>query len=308
MRSVDVHNSSFEVMDESIFKTFKQTFPVQNCVINVAGVDLGFQYYDAGPHDSDKPPLLCLPPIQGNASSYFWQMSVLSAKGYRVISITWPPLSDALALVKAIDVFLDEVLELKPKLHVLGCGFGGYLALLFAQHRSQRVVSLFLINSYCEKPSQKASGLLSFLPSFVLQTSLLDTLPLAENTEPHNAKALDFMASCISLFGPMQLTSRMTLLFDSPSHLDPMKLRDRFRKHERITILETLDETCLSVRTKAELAKYFPEAHLAYVKRGGTFPFLSNPDEINLHIEVHLRRNNARPETYKPEEEEQDDQ
>ena len=81
----------------------------------------------------------------------------------------------------------------------------------------------------------------------------------------------------------------------------------KFKHDWRITIVETLDETQLSDRQKAvseivchlgsfahiwqQLAKFYPEASLAYMKLGGTYPFLAVPDELNLHLLVHLRRN-----------------
>ena len=43
--------------------------------------------YDAGPKHV-KSPLICLPPVCGTADVFFQQMMQLSAKGYRVISVS----------------------------------------------------------------------------------------------------------------------------------------------------------------------------------------------------------------------------
>ena len=59
---------------------------------------------------------------------------------------------------------------------------------------------------------------------------------------------------------------------------------------ERITIVETLDERALTESVKASVGKFYPGARLAHLKQGGSFPFLSNPDEFNMHLLVHLRR------------------
>ena len=43
--------------------------------------------YDAGPRHI-KSPLVCLPPVCGSADVFFKQLMHLSAKGYRVISVS----------------------------------------------------------------------------------------------------------------------------------------------------------------------------------------------------------------------------
>ncbi|KAB1217084.1 Maspardin [Morella rubra] len=46
----------------------------------------------------------------------------------------------------------------------------------------------------------------------------------------------------------------------------------------------------VSQHLKDELSERYPEARRAYLKSGGDFPFLSRPDEVNLHLQLHLRR------------------
>lgn len=43
--------------------------------------------YDAGPRNV-KSPLVCLPPVCGSADVFFKQLMHLSAKGYRIISVS----------------------------------------------------------------------------------------------------------------------------------------------------------------------------------------------------------------------------
>ena len=42
--------------------------------------------YDAGPRNV-KSPLICLPPVCGTADVFFKQLTTLSQRGYRVISV-----------------------------------------------------------------------------------------------------------------------------------------------------------------------------------------------------------------------------
>ncbi|KAH9313580.1 hypothetical protein KI387_022207, partial [Taxus chinensis] len=41
---------------------------------------------------------------------------------------------------------------------------------------------------------------------------------------------------------------------------------------------------------KNQLMKRYPIAREAFLKTGGYFPFLSRPDEVNLHLQLHLQR------------------
>ena len=45
--------------------------------------------YDGGPK-TVRTPLICLPPVSGTADTFFQQVLGLSAKGYRVISLSYP--------------------------------------------------------------------------------------------------------------------------------------------------------------------------------------------------------------------------
>lgn len=49
---------------------------------------------------------------------------------------------------------------------------------------------------------------------------------------------------------------------------------------------QTNDYCAIPQVLKDELAERYPEARRAYLKTGGDFPFLSRPDEVNLHLQV----------------------
>lgn len=64
-------------------------------VVIVCVIELEFMFkqvwtiYDAGPK-TIRSPLICLPPVSGTADTFFQQVLGLSAKGYRVISLSYP--------------------------------------------------------------------------------------------------------------------------------------------------------------------------------------------------------------------------
>lgn len=51
--------------------------------------------------------------------------------------------------------------------------------------------------------------------------------------------------------------------------------------------LKTNDYSAIPQQLKDQLGERYPGARRAYLKTGGDFPFLSRPDEVNLHLQVH---------------------
>ena len=46
-----------------------------------------------------------------------------------------------------------------------------------------------------------------------------------------------------------------------------------------------------------KLFKTFPNAKPAYLKEGGDFPFLTCPQEVSMHLQVHLRAQGLFPDS-----------
>ncbi|KAJ0048694.1 hypothetical protein Pint_16014 [Pistacia integerrima] len=80
------------------------------------------------------------------------------------------------------------------------------------------------------------------------------------------------------------LASRLTLTVDAAS-VGTLLLSDSY-----ITIMDTNDYCATPQPLKDHLSERYPGARRAYLKTGGDFPFLSRPDEVNLHLQLHLRR------------------
>lgn len=55
-------------------------------------------------------------------------------------------------------------------------------------------------------------------------------------------------------------------------------------------LLKTNDYCAIPQQLKDQLSERYPEARRAQLKTGGDFPFLSRSDEVNLHLQLHLRR------------------
>ncbi|KAJ9555303.1 hypothetical protein OSB04_009917 [Centaurea solstitialis] len=265
-----------------------------------------WRYYDFGP--KVVPPLICLPGTAGTADVYYKQIMALSMKGYRVISVDIPCVWNNQEWVQAFEKFLDvidvhhAVIFVCNSLEVLPFGIadeclsnryistahpGGFLALLFAQHRPRRVKSLVLSNAFLETQYFAAAmpwaPVVGWTPSFLLKRYVLTGIPNGPH-EPFIADSVDFVVAQVETLSREDLASRLTLSSDAAS-VGPLMLSDSL-----ITIMDTNDKCAIPQQLKDNVSERYPGARRAYIKSGGDFPFLSRPDEVNLHLKLHLRR------------------
>ncbi|CAK9173153.1 unnamed protein product [Ilex paraguariensis] len=242
-----------------------------------------WRYYDCGP--KVVPPLICLPGIAGTAEVYYKQIMSLSMKGYRVISIDIPRVWNHHEWVQAFEKFLDAIDV--HHIHLYGTSLGGFLAQLFAQHRPRRVRSLILSNTFLETRSFSAAmpwaPIVGWTPSFLLKRHVLTGIPNGPH-EPFVADSVDFVVSQVETLSRDDLASRLTLTVDAAS-VGPLLLSDSF-----ITLMDTNDYCSIPQQLKDQVIERYPGARRAYLKSGSDFPFLSRPDEVNLHLQLHLRR------------------
>lgn len=242
-----------------------------------------WRYYDFGP--KVVPPLICLPGIAGTADVYYKQIMALSLKGYRVISVDIPRVWNHHEWIQAFEKFLD-VIDVHH-IHLYGTSLGGFLAQLFAQHHPRRVRSLILSNTFLETRSFAAAmpwaPVVSWTPSFLLKRYVLTGIRDGPH-EPFIADSVDFVVSQVETLSRDELASRLTLNVDA-APVGSLLLSDSF-----ITIMDTNDYCAIPQQLKDQLSERYPEARRAQLKTGGDFPFLSRSDEVNLHLQLHLRR------------------
>ncbi|URD77801.1 alpha/beta hydrolase fold [Musa troglodytarum] len=208
-----------------------------------------WRYYDFGP--KAVPPLICIPGIAGTA-----------------------------------DVYYKQIKSLSMKVHLYGTSLGGFLALVFAQHRPRRVKSLVLSNAFLETHKFAAampwSPVVNWTPSFLLKRYILSGIRDGPH-EPFIADSVDFVVGQVETLSRDDLSSRLKLNANVAS-VGPLLLSDSF-----ITIMDTNDYCAVPQQLKDQVSERFPGARRAILKTGGDFPFLSRPDEVNLYLQLHLR-------------------
>ncbi|KAK8323723.1 hypothetical protein V6Z11_A12G256000 [Gossypium hirsutum] len=231
-----------------------------------------WRYYDFGPKVVS--PLICLPGIAGTADIYYKQIMSLSMKVWN--HQEW---------IQSFEKFLDVINV--HHIHLYGTSLGGFLAQLFAQHRPRRVKSLILSNAFLETCSFAAAmpwaPIVGWSPSFLLKQYVLTGIRDGPQ-QPFIADSVDFVVSQVETLSRDDLASRLTLTVDTAT-VEPPLLSDSF-----ITIMDTNDHSAIPQQLKDQLSERYPGARRAYLKTGGDFPFLSRPDEVNLHLQLHLRQ------------------
>lgn len=266
------------------YLSFRSSVPLRRYIIDKNN-SRGWRVYDCGPK-TVKCPLICLPPVSGTADVFFKQALALSAKGVRVIAAEAPVYWNVHEWCEGFKKLLDY-LEVDC-VHIFGASLGGYLAQKFAEHTSAcpRVASLILCNTFTDTSvfnNHESSTIYWIMPALVLKRMVMGNFTV-EKVDPEIIDAIDFMVERLESLPQAELASRLTLNC-LRGYVEAHKLADL-----DVTIIDVFDECALSNSVRDELYKCYPNAKLAHLKSGGNFPYLSRCAEVNLHLQIHLRK------------------
>ncbi|KAG7170665.1 Maspardin-like [Homarus americanus] len=120
------------------------------------------------------------------------------------------------------------------------------------------------------------------LPATLLKKIIIGRFP-RKLMDSNIANSIDFMVERLETLHQSELASRLTLNC-SPDYVQPHKVQ------VEVTVLDVFDESALSHTVKEEMYKCYPAAKLAHLKTGGNFPFLAKAEDVNIYIQVHLRK------------------
>ncbi|XP_076331374.1 maspardin-like isoform X1 [Tachypleus tridentatus] len=266
------------------YVSFRSTIPQKKIIVDDDPKKV-WTIYDAGPKNITCP-LICLPPVSGTADCFFRQIIALTTKGYRVISLQYPVYWTIKEWVAGFSKFLNH-LGLN-KVHIFGASLGGFLAQKFAEATSScpRIHSLILCNTFADTTIFNYTDSAVFfwvMPSLILKKIVMSSY--SKGILPSEiADSVDFMVDKLDSLTKPELASRLTLNCMS-CYVEPQKLKDI-----PMTIISVFDKSALSHIVRDGLFKLYPAAKKAHMKTGGSFPYLSRSDEVNLYIQVHLRQ------------------
>ncbi|KAL5369310.1 hypothetical protein CPHLJ_4g4130 [Cryptosporidium parvum] len=263
--------------------------------------------------------------LSGTAGEYFMFMKNMLKCGYRIISVQYPIYDDINDWIRSFSLFLDQ-LEL-DSIHLYGSDLGGYLSIMFSQEFPNRVKSLILCNAFVSTlnlplPSI-ASTFLYFCPQFILVKLISEIFKNREilyspiedmgfystvtNIHKDNNlydklynQSLNFVIGQLYSLSNHDLASRLSFVLSGDETLSILNLTkfSSILDNKRITFISSPDNSFDDHNFVNSIIK-FENVKLAQLKYGGDFPHLSNPDDISLFCQVHLRNCNAKKYTYK---------
>lgn len=253
-----------------------------------------WKYFDYGPKEgAETYPIVLIPGLESSISTLFQQFVALCPKGFRLLACEPMKivLDDHCIWIKSFRELL-KALGIQ-KIHVVGFQIGGLLAQMFAARYTECVDSLVLVNPVCDTQwfhdHSMLKGVLKVMPGFMLKSYILSPLPNT-NLPPALAKAIDFVAAEVDAMKHSELATRLSLTYSLSVSVNPKKLLD----NSRVTVILSAEDdpyctTPASVRE--EVRKYYPEAQVAELRPGcGDFPHLVCHEDLNMYIQVHLRK------------------
>ncbi|CAN6438634.1 unnamed protein product [Victoria cruziana] len=187
--------------------------------------------------------------VPGDYVHFKSQVPLHKISGYRVISVDIPCVWSQQEWIHSFEKFLDAV-------DIHHCTFSNALL--------------------CYNCS------VNWIPTFLLKRHILMGIHDGPH-EPFIADSVDFVVCQLETLSREDLASRLTLNTAAAS-VGRLQLSDSC-----ITIMDTNDYCAIPQQLKDQVGDRYPGARRAFLKTGGDFPFLSRPDEVNLHLQLHLR-------------------
>lgn len=245
-----------------------------------------WRYYDWGPRDYPEP-IICLHSVLGSAECFYHQIISIAPRGYRIISIQIPTYWTVSEFCDALHNFLDTIPH--RRVHLYGAGLGGFLAMQYAVRKPERVGSIILTHSFLATEGLKfgipySPAMLRWLPDFVIRSTYRAIMPKGR-VALDLANAAELAIGHTMLSSREELASRLALSMTDSSVVNRLHI-----PQSAITIIDTLDRTPAALELTNRTTGYLPNARRAFLKCGGEFPYISVPDEVNVHLIVHLRR------------------
>lgn len=230
-----------------------------------------WRYYLAG----DGPRTLLFLHGMGGAYDIWWQQLTALQGEYRVLAVTYPPVSSLHGMADAIDHLLAE--EGIDRVTVIGSSLGGYLAQYLASVYPQRVEAAVFANTFppnniLSERNRTLGTLLPWLPEWLVMRSFRKNVrevvvPAAEGSPLVAAYLLE------QGYGKMskdQFHARYRCVMDSfksmPAGAPPA------------LIIESDNDPLIDAELRGMLRAKYPKAQVHTLQGKGHFPYLNDAE------------------------------
>ena len=227
--------------------------------------------------------------LHGMAGNYdFWWQQISALKDdYRIVSVTYPPVSNLAEMCKAIIAILDK--NNIKEINVVGSSLGGYFAqylLATYPNRVKKAVfgNTFPPNDLLEKQNSKLVVVAKVVPEwlmmyFLRQGLYKNVIPAAQN-DPL-AKAV-LVENTYGRMSKTQFVARYNCVIDKfqPNN-DP-------QKQKNIMIFEADNDPLVPIELRTKLKQLYPQAQVHTFHGKGHFPYLNATFEYNAALKQFL--------------------
>jgi hypothetical protein len=239
--------------------------------------NITWEYRQGGENDVDEAVVL-LPSIYETTNCLcFLGMKLLSA-GYRLLIVNIPVCQSVIGAQIGFDLLLAA--KHISRVHLVGVGFGGFLALHLAHFRglSAEVLSLSLIAAFMDTTLfQKSSG---FLTRFTMKYDLAAELAI-DKVPPALRESVEFVKSELATIPGSTITLRLKMRATAPEAPIPSIAA------QRVLVVQPGD-WAFSLAETAKPQKRIEGRRYEHVEFGGLFPHLANTAQLADIVKDHL--------------------
>lgn len=229
----------------------------------------------------DGPVLVLLPGSVGTCEMFYKQIALLG-RDLRLISVSYPALSDPIQLADGLAGLLDRLGLARAS--VLGSSFGGYWAQYFALAHAARVETLFLGNTFITVDELFSNplfdpGWIRGTPAADMQAFWRERVAAAPDTEL-KAIQLDMLSGRQDAGN---LKSRFVGVIEARA-CPPLAV-----PASNIVIIDCADDPIIPPASRQAVADHYKDAERITLPLGGHYPHILNAEAYNAAITRRLR-------------------
>jgi pimeloyl-ACP methyl ester carboxylesterase len=260
------------------FIQFSCAYPAQIFTDPVNEVQ--WQYRQGGSPDLEEA-VIIIPTICESTNTMFFIASGLISEGYRVFVVSIPPYKEVAKFMNGFDRFTARMRI--GEVHLIGIGFGGFLALHVTNYRhlSAHVRSLVLVSSYLS--GQCFGTKTGFFSRLTGKSTLAKELE-ADTVPPTLRESVKFVLAEVEQMTSLVAANRLDMRANAPLARPPTGMPEG-----SVLIIHCLDHT---MKIPAEYAPQtvMKTQTVALLKTGGLLPHLASPEKLLEYLKLHLAK------------------
>jgi len=272
-----VPNISFEELSSNIdpeitasFLDFREAYPPVEIDVNGAI----WEYISFGQGDET---ILFLHGMTGAADIWFQQMIALS-NGYRIISLTYPPVDSLNAMSQGVLAILEQ--ENVLTVNVVGSSLGGYFTQYLVANYPEIIEGAVFANTFppndlIAEKNKTIGALLPYLPEWLVMNVLRGSFEGAVYSASGNSELVlaYLLEQSYGRMSKAQVEDRFHCV------VDPFIAPDIESLGIPVMIIEVDNDPLVEEVLREQLKATYPGAAVHTLYAVGHFPYLNSPDE-----------------------------